>query len=563
LIKPSPFRIKIPRVRIRTRIMVAFLGLPITSLIIFGYFALNDIKKIGNYALESGSSLGTSATNDSTAALEALGEKIIAQKAADVALQCKVYLKARQGITIGELRKSKDFNKIAVQSVGKTGYTILYEKNGIMRFHPNPELIDYDMHNWKDKLPDFWAIFEKTFSGSPANGYYDWQELDGKIRRKFMAIDPVPGTPYMVAATTYIDEFSIPVTETREKIQSATQTINEHVNERMEDIYTSFIVFLMILILVVFSISYLLSNMITNPIMALIEGVRAIGRGDIDYRVLLKTEDEFEDLALAFNRMASDLEDQMSKLRRTTAEKEGLLKELEIASSIQQRLLPASAPTIKDIDIIASNIPAREVSGDFYDFIPIAEDCWGLVIADVSGKGMPAAMFMGLSRTIVRASTTGMPNPTLAIRQANTLICRDSTSGMFVTLFYAVLDPGKKLRYINAGHNPPLLFKQGTDNAVLLKARGLALGVRPDIDLQEEVVQLESGDLIVLYTDGITEAINEAGEAFGMERLIDVIQRHRSLEVGDILTAIQRSVIDFEGRQPQFDDITLMILRVR
>jgi sigma-B regulation protein RsbU (phosphoserine phosphatase) len=261
--------------------------------------------------------------------------------------------------------------------------------------------------------------------------------------------------------------------------------------------------------------------------------------------------------------MASDLEEQMTKLERTTADKEGLLKELEIASSIQQRLLPATAPAITGIDIAASNIPAREVGGDFYDFIPVAEDCWGLVIADVSGKGMPAAIFMGLSRTIVRASTTGNPNPSLAIRQANTLICRDSTSGMFVTLFYAVLDATKNLQYINAGHNPPLFFKKGLPDAILLKARGIALGVKQDIDLQEAELQLESGDLIVLYTDGVNEAINDSGEAFGMDRFISVIQRHRDLSAEDILKVIQTSVIDFAGRQPQFDDITLMILRVK
>jgi len=543
--------------------MVAFLGLPIISLIIFGYFALNDIKKIGNYALESGSSLGTSAANDSTQALEALGEKIIAQKAADVALQCRVYLNAHPGITIDALRKKKEFKTIAVQSVGKTGYTIMYETNGIMRFHPNPELVNYDMHHWKDKLPGFWAIFEQTFNGSPASGYYDWEELDGKIRRKFMAIVPVAGTPYMIAATTYIDEFSIPVKETREKIQTATQTINQHVNERLEDVYTSFVIFLMILIIVVFSISYLLSNMITDPIMALIDGVRAIGRGEIDYRVQLRTEDEFEDLASAFNRMASDLEDQMAKLERTTSEKEGLVKEMEIARGLQQRLLPAAAPSIQGIDIAANNIPAREVGGDFYDFIPVAEDHLGVVIADVSGKGMSAAIFMGLSRTIVRASTTSSPNPVLAIRQANTLICRDSTSGMFVTLFYAVLDANKRFRYINAGHNPPLFFKKGEDIPVLLKARGIALGVKPDIDLDEERIQLASGDIVVLYTDGVNEAINESGEAFGMDRLIHVVQSHREKNAGELLTVIQGSVIDFAGRQPQFDDITLMVLKVR
>lgn len=542
--------------------MMAFLGLPVISLILFGYYALSDLQKIGDYALESGSYLGSNAISDSTKALEELGENIIAQKAADVALQCRIYLNAKQGVTIGELRHKKDFRNIAVQSVGKTGYTILYDKNGIMRFHPNAELIDFDMHKWKEKLPMFWGIFEKTFSGSPASGYYDWQDADRKIRRKFMSIVPIRGTPYMIAATTYIDEFSIPMKQTEEKIASATRTINENISEKFQNIYISFIVFLIILMMVVMSISYLLSRTITDPIMTLINGAKAIGQGRIDHRVQLHTEDEFEDLANAFNRMTSNLKDQMSKLERTTADKEGLLKELEIARNIQQRLLPSKPPDISGVEIAANNIPAREVGGDFYDFIPVDEAHWGLVIADVSGKGMPAAMFMGLSRTIVRASTTGNLSPASAITQANELICRDSTSGMFVTLFYAMIDSSRIIRYVNAGHNPPLLFRAGMDQPVPLKTKGLALGVKQGINLHELQEQLESGDLLVLYTDGVTEAVNDSGEAYGTGRLMDIVRENRNEKSGEVLDAIQKDVITFAGHQPQFDDITMVILRV-
>ncbi len=542
--------------------MMAFLGLPVISLILFGYYALSDLQKIGDYALESGSYLGSNAISDSTKALEELGENIIAQKAADVALQCRIYLNAQPGISIGALRSKKDFRKIAVQSVGKTGYTILYDKNGIMRFHPNAELIDFDMHKWKEKLPMFWGIFEKTFSGSPAGGYYDWQDADGKIRRKFMSIVPIKGTPYMIAATTYIDEFSIPMKQTEEKIASATRTINENISEKFQNIYISFILFLIILMIVVMSISYLLSRTITDPIMTLIDGAKAIGHGKIDHCVQLHTEDEFEDLANAFNRMTSDLKDQMAKLERTTADKEGLLKELEIARNIQQRLLPANPPDISGVEIAANNIPAREVGGDFYDFIPVDETHWGLVIADVSGKGMPAAMFMGLSRTIVRASTTGNLSPASAITQANELICRDSTSGMFVTLFYAMIDPFKRIRYVNAGHNPPLLFRAGMDQPIPLKTKGIALGVKQGINLHELQEKLESGDLLVLYTDGVTEAVNDRGEAYGTGRLMEVVQENRNEKSGEVLEAIQKDVIAFAGHQPQFDDITMVIVRV-
>ncbi|HOI73508.1 MAG TPA: SpoIIE family protein phosphatase [Syntrophales bacterium] len=552
-------KLKIP---IRTKLLLAFLGLPVISLVIFGYFAFEDIRQIGNYALESSSSLGDSAAGDSARALEDLGESIITQKARDVALQCRIYLDAHPGIRLDELRKKPDFQKIAVQSVGKTGYTLVYDRGtGLMKFHPNPEIVDFDLQQWRDKLPDFWKIFEKTFDGSPNSGYYDWLDVDGSIRRKYMSIVPVRDSMFMVAATTYIDEFSIPVKETKKRIDATTRQINEHVNETLDDIYRNFFAFLLVLMVIVLGVAVFISRTITRPVLSLIRGAKAIGRGEIDHRVEVQTGDEMEELAAAFNRMTMDLKEHMAVLKQTTADREGLLKELEIARGIQQRLIPDRAPRIPNIDLAANNIPAREVGGDFYDFIPVRDDLWGVVIADVSGKGMPAAMFMGLSRTVVRASATGTLDLAHAIRQANELICRDSTSGMFVTLFYAVVEPGPKLRYVNAGHNPPILLRRDGNDPEYLKTHGIALGVKKDIHVQEISLSLSEGDLVVLYTDGVTEAVDENDQTFGLDRLNRVVRDNRHLSAGQIIMKIQDAVIAFAGGRPQFDDIALVVLK--
>ena len=553
-----------PTIGIRTKVLIAFIVLPLVSIAAFGYFALSDIRKIGEYALLSSTVLGESAATDSSRALEQLGETIIAQKAADVALQCKIFIDAHPGMTIEDLQRSPEFQKIAVQPVGKTGYTILYEKSGIMRFHLNPELINFDMHNWRDKLPDFWHIFEKTFDGRPNSGYYDWQDVDGSIRRKFMAIVPVSGTPYMAAATTYIHEFSIPMEETKKKISEATRSINAHVNQMLGGIYATFIHFIIIMVIAILVISFWLSRTITRPIVALTEGAKAVGRGELDYRVEVTTDDEFGTLARAFNRMASDLKEHMSELARTTADKESFLKELEIARRLQRRLLPDQPPSILGYDIAADNMPAREVGGDFFDFIPMTEDRWGFVIADVSGKGITAAIFMGLSRTIVRATMTRTLDISSSLQQANDLICRDSTSGMFVTLFYAVPIPEeRKLRYVNAGHNPPLLLRKGSDEMVALRGKGIALGVKQNIRLEENVIDIGPGDTLILYTDGVTEAVNEKGEAFGEERLKLAIRESRDATAREIILRIQDAVIAFAGTMHQFDDITLLVAKVK
>jgi len=431
-----------------------------------------------------------------------------------------------------------------------------------MLFHPNRELINYDMHNWREMLPGFWALFEQSFDGSSGGGYYNWQDSDRVIRRKFMYIAPIQETQYMVAATTYIDEFSRPAEETKERIATATANIREEINRSIEGISSSFIAIMASMLLIVAAISFLLSRMITNPILALMRGAKAIGRVEMEHTVEVKTGDELEVLADSFNKMARDLKWHMEDLKCTTAEKERLQKELEIARVIQLRLLPQHPPYIEGMDLVANNIPAQEIGGDFYDYIPISRGSWGLVIADVSGKGMPAAIFMGLSRTIVRASATDNLSAAAAIKQANELICLDSTAGMFVTLFYAILDvKERKLRYVNAGHNPPLLIRNGGE-VELLRARGIALGVTHYIDLQEAERTLQPGDTIVFYTDGVTEAINTEEEAFGERRLIETVssQRHRSAR--EIISRVEEEVMSFAGGQPQFDDITMMVLKV-
>jgi sigma-B regulation protein RsbU (phosphoserine phosphatase) len=238
-------------------------------------------------------------------------------------------------------------------------------------------------------------------------------------------------------------------------------------------------------------------------------------------------------------------------------------QELKIASDIQRSFLPETIPKIEGIELSASNLSALEVGGDFYDFIPISSNKWGLLVADVSGKGIPAALFMALSRTLVRASTVGNSSVADSIGKANKLIFADAKSGAFVTLFYGILDSKQMtFTYVNAGHNPPILLKEASNDIVLLKARGIALGAIEDIELKEVEIKLAEGDEVILFTDGVTEAVNEKNEQFGQERLIKVIKDNRTLSAKDLTTKIHSEVNIFVNDHPQFDDVTLMILKV-
>jgi sigma-B regulation protein RsbU (phosphoserine phosphatase) len=255
--------------------------------------------------------------------------------------------------------------------------------------------------------------------------------------------------------------------------------------------------------------------------------------------------------------------------KKTAAERESYRRELErteyemeTARGIQQSFLPESPPKIDGFELAALNLPARQVGGDFYDFIPVSSDKWGIVIADVSGKGVPAALFMALSKTLVRANVSDNITAAQAIEKANYTISQEAKMGMFVTLFYAVLAPEKKrLQYVNAGHNPPFVIKRSSGDVTLLKASGIAMGVMDDAVLEEKEIILDPNDVVVFYTDGITEAVNAKNEQFGEKRLIETITRNTDLPVNDLITRVKDEVFTFAQGQPQFDDFTLVLLK--
>jgi len=270
---------------------------------------------------------------------------------------------------------------------------------------------------------------------------------------------------------------------------------------------------------------------------------------------------------LVFAFMISNL----MKERKTASERDEYLDELEkkrmelsIAREIQESFLPETVPEVEGFDLAAKSIPAKEVGGDFYDFVPVSEGRIGLVIADVSGKSVPAALFMVLSRAILRATATGNPGPSEAARRANDLIAADAKSGMFVTLFYGVLDPGSRtLRYVNAGHNPPAVLNGVTGEITLLRTGGLAMGVMEGADMEEREIVLCEEDTVIFYTDGVIEATGEGLEQFGIERLLKVTRDNSHLPAADLVRKIAGEVVAFSGDRPQFDDITLMVLKGR
>ena len=246
---------------------------------------------------------------------------------------------------------------------------------------------------------------------------------------------------------------------------------------------------------------------------------------------------------------------------------ESIKNDLAIAGEIQQTILPRSFPPFPEltevVDIYASMTPAKDVGGDFYDFFQIDDERIGLVIADVSGKGVPASLFMAVSRTLLRATALRGVSSAECLTYANKLLCKESLDSMFVTVFYGIYHyKTGMMDYTNAGHNPPYLLRGGWTVECLPVASNFVVGVFDDIEFESNTLTFGIGDTLLLYTDGVTEAFNDKREQFSESNLQDILaSMHESSSAKEVVTSVLQSVKTFSGDYPQSDDITLLSLQ--
>jgi serine phosphatase RsbU (regulator of sigma subunit) len=247
---------------------------------------------------------------------------------------------------------------------------------------------------------------------------------------------------------------------------------------------------------------------------------------------------------------------------RVLRQQEAMARELEIAREVQRELLPRSFPSIPGLDLAGACHPAIGVGGDYYDFLPFAEDRLGLVIADVSGKGIPAALLMAGLQASVRSLAVPSLSPCEINRRLNQMLYRSTSSARYATLFLGYYDVRRSvLSYSNAGHYPPLHL--GADGATRLEADGIPIGLMQEATYGEGQRQLESGDLLALYTDGIIEAPNAHGEEFGEARLLEVLTSYRRRDLNEIILSVFEQLSQWTGGGPPHDDATIVLVRAR
>ena len=278
--------------------------------------------------------------------------------------------------------------------------------------------------------------------------------------------------------------------------------------------------------------------------------------------VNIRTGGELSLLADNVKSLADSVASYMTNLKAVTAERERIGTELELAHKIQADMLPNIFPPFperKEFDIYATMTPAKEVGGDFYDFFLIDDDHLGLVMADVSGKGVPAALFMMMSKIVINNLAMQGLSPAKVLEKANEIICSSNDEGMFVTVWFGVLEISTgKVTAANAGHEYPVIRKAGGDFELLKDKHGLVIGGMKGMRYKEYELQLEKGGTLFLYTDGVPEATNSQEELFGTGRLLEAMNRHKEHDVTTLLSDIKNAVDVFVGEAEQFDDLTML-----
>lgn len=476
---------------------------------------------------------------------EVVGEPVISRATGATVFVVAAAVKDGQGRTqglIGATILLGTLSEIAgAIGIGEHGFGWVMDHHGLLIAHPNADLrLKLNLLN-SDALgyEGLSAIGRALARGE--GGISRYRRPDGS--RFITVYGPIPHTPHWGLGV------SLPETALMGRAQGLMRVL----------LWGMAGLLLAVLVLVV-----LVSGRIAAPVAQLLHGVEQVSRGHLDHRLDIRTGDEIQHLADAFNRMTDDLREHIRELARVTAEKARVDGELHAARRIQASMLPhlfPPYPHIPNIQLYATMEPAKEVGGDFYDHYLLDDRRLCLCVGDVSGKGVPAALFMVIGMTILKNLARQGLTLEQVCAQANDMLC--SENGMFITLFMAVLDTGSgELEYVNAGHNPPLLARSGSGFAWLKSTPQLFLGGLEGQRYQSRRLTLGAGDRLFLYTDGLTEAMNPTDDMYGEVRALAAADAALAGDPGaqELIERMRRAVGEFTADAPAADDMTLLTL---
>ena len=362
-----------------------------------------------------------------------------------------------------------------------------------------------------------------------------------------------------------------PTSVITEKTDDITAVISENTSDTAQSIQNSillaitiFVAGFIIIVIGVYFISKVFADRVVQPLQILQKDVQMISEGNLEHRAKIIQDDEIGELANVFNNMSASLQEYIKNLSSVMAEKERIGAELNVATQIQADMLPSIFPAFperEEFDIYATMQPAKEVGGDFYDFFLIDDDHLAVVIADVSGKGVPAALFMVIAKTLLKNRAQMGDSPAKVLEVVNNQLCENNKAEMFVTVWFGVMQISTgKIVAANAGHEKPIIRKADGEFEIFKDKHGFVMGGMEGMKYKEYELEIEKGGCLFVYTDGVPEATSSDSELFGMERLVQVLNEEKDAPLPDILKSVKGSIDKFVKDAPQFDDITMLAL---
>jgi phosphoserine phosphatase RsbU/P len=440
-------------------------------------------------------------------------------------------------ISLSSLRKIVDSIRVY-----KSGFGFLISKKGTIITFPDTLFIKRNIHEVarKRKSANISTAFEKMTRRE--SGFVKLQSMPEE-KPSWMYYSPVASTGWSLGLIFPSQDLFASFFE---------------FTYRLITIFCISVITLLMLII-------LITRRFTRPITSLVNATRLIGQGDFRFTIpVYKTKDEITQLANSFKVMQEELQIYIEDLKETTSAKEKMESELHVGRSIQMGMLPKSFPVREDIEISARLEPAKIIGGDLYDFFLTKDDRLFIAIGDVSGKGVPAALFMAITRTLFRSRNHKEEPLNKMMAGINRELCRDNPKQMFVTFIAGVMDlKTGSLDLCNAGHNPPLILRQNGMIEKIDHHGGIPLGIFEETSYSSVHSNLEEGDTVILYTDGITEATNPQNQLFGERNLIKILGTLQQLNSSDIISKIFDEVAIFAGDAEQTDDNTILLLKYK
>ena len=443
--------------------------------------------------------------------------------------------------------------------INNQGHVVFSPQNqGTLRTRTAEEAEDLRLSEQKDLA---------AFVRDALNGSTGVQELDMDGDRVYLAGAPVETLGWAVVSLVDKAATERPAVMMQEQFDSTLNEAASSFNQGLDRSKQTIIILILMILILGSAAALTVSKRIVRPLEHMTQKVRSLGGKNLQFMMEddYRTGDEIEILAESFATLSTKTLQYVDQVQRVTAEKERIGAELTMANAIQRSQLPRLFPPFPnrhEFNLFATMKPAKEVGGDFYDFFMVDNDHVALVMADVSGKGVPAALFMMVTRMLIKSRIQSGESPSEALTNVNRQLCESNELGFFVTAWLAVLEisTGKGVA-VNAGHEHPALRRSGGQYELVLYRHSLALAALDGVQFRQHEFQLFPGDSFFVYTDGVTEATSSEKELFGTERMLEALNKAPDAEPDEILATVMGDIQRFMDGEDQFDDITMLCLK--